>query len=253
MDNNKKKLNLVLDLDQTLIHTDITPMRMMKNNIDYSHLLVQFQDGAQVYTVYFRPYVFEFIKNMSEHYNLYVYTNGTKQYCSIVVNMLVTLLNFNPFVKIQHRETESTIKYLTKLDIQMHNTIIIDDLPTIWDHGVQNIFAIKRFFGKIEEPENELNILEKKLINIIKAHEQNEHIDIPKLVQQKNENYIFSIITPPSSPHKQNNQNKEDTTIMPTITSSDFWTFMHSGDVMEKLNKLDTLEDFDNMNTIGET
>lgn len=197
MHSENDKLNLVLDLDETLVHTLAIKLNNLEKIKDFScnsNLLLQYQDDDFRYIAFYRPYLFDFIKNMSQYYNLFIYTHGSKQYCTIIVNMIVALLEHNPFKHVQYRsENIPTFKYISVLSIDPHKTIIIDDCPYVWNHGQQNIFSIKKFFGpECSEylNDNELKILEIELHDIIATYKKNKNVHISQLVQLKNDKYM---------------------------------------------------------------
>lgn len=88
-----KKLWLLLDLDQTILHT--IPVRRVKSweYFDYMHI----QDDIFVfktnnhhihYVVKFRPGLKEFLLFAYEMYEIYIYTAGNREYANIIVQMI---------------------------------------------------------------------------------------------------------------------------------------------------------------------
>jgi len=62
-----KKKFLFLDLDETLIHTNRNKLGLDEQPID-----------AQLFQLYIRPYAYEFLEKVSEHFEVYVFTAATK-------------------------------------------------------------------------------------------------------------------------------------------------------------------------------
>lgn len=77
MDNNQKYL--VLDLDETLIHS------VSKDEI--CQVTISDEGGCAI-RMNIRPYVREFLENMSKFYHIYVYTASTKSYAQPILNYL---------------------------------------------------------------------------------------------------------------------------------------------------------------------
>ena len=79
--NNKK--TLILDLDETLVHSSFTPFQ--KNDIV---LDVDF-DGI-MYNIYvlIRPYAEEFLKNVSKYFEIVIFTASISKYASPLLDIL---------------------------------------------------------------------------------------------------------------------------------------------------------------------
>jgi CTD small phosphatase-like protein 2 len=73
-----KKKFLVLDLDETLIHSVFT-----NEKTD-----VKFTSKGDEFKFNVRPYCYEFLANMSNHYNVYVFTAGTLDYAEPIIAYL---------------------------------------------------------------------------------------------------------------------------------------------------------------------
>lgn len=163
-DPSKKKL--VLDLDDTIIHT-VVLHRLDHDNIRkyscYQNMLVQYESDFYRNIVFFRPHVFDFIRKIADIYDLYVYTHGTELYCKIVISMLTNLMQFNPFKKMYWRVGNNVAtKNLEFLGLSADDTVIIDDNHRVWHLTPNNVIVIKPFLG----PDNSEYILDTELIKI---------------------------------------------------------------------------------------
>jgi RNA polymerase II subunit A-like phosphatase len=80
-----RKLTLVVDLDQTLIHTSTDPHIEPGLPDVYG-----FRLGGQpiVYHCRLRPHVREFLEKVSKLYELHVFTMATKDYAAAVIDIL---------------------------------------------------------------------------------------------------------------------------------------------------------------------
>ncbi len=80
----KTRLNLVFDLDETLIHSckkdkysDINLLNTRKNKVE-----------TEKYIIYPRTGLYIFLKTVSKFNNLYLLTRGTKEYADNIINNL---------------------------------------------------------------------------------------------------------------------------------------------------------------------
>ncbi|CAD8067911.1 unnamed protein product [Paramecium sonneborni] len=80
--NIRKQKFLVLDLDETLIHSC--------NHRDFPQVTITIQDDNQHVDLTFniRPYCQEFLKEMSKHYTIYLFTASSEMYAQAIVNHL---------------------------------------------------------------------------------------------------------------------------------------------------------------------
>lgn len=145
------RLNLVLDLDETLLHSIV-----IKNNNElvayYSimkNLVVHYVRNDEHMFIFYRPYILDFIRTVADLFDLYIYTNGTHFYVDIIIHFLVDKLGYNPFKKIQCRDKTSKeySKYLSVLDLSASDTIILDDHHFVWMFDKDNQILIKEFLG----------------------------------------------------------------------------------------------------------
>jgi TFIIF-interacting CTD phosphatase-like protein len=87
--NNGKKI-LILDLDETLVHSSFLPFRKDINSneiIDPDiHLKIYFD--KKYYNVYVltRPYIYEFLNDMSKIFIIYIFTASVKEYANPLLN-----------------------------------------------------------------------------------------------------------------------------------------------------------------------
>ncbi|KAG5462470.1 MAG: HAD-like domain-containing protein, partial [Olpidium bornovanus] len=91
-----RKLSLIVDLDQTIIHATVDPTvgewRNDRNNVNHEATrdIAQFilPDSPTVYYIKLRPNAREFLKAASERYELHIYTMGTRSYASKVAEVI---------------------------------------------------------------------------------------------------------------------------------------------------------------------
>ncbi|ORZ37218.1 HAD-like domain-containing protein, partial [Catenaria anguillulae PL171] len=83
---------LVLDMDETLIHARDDPHHPSAHSGD-SHFVVRFpnpQSPLHAFSkhVYLRPFVHDFLEEMSRHYRIVVFTAGIRAYTEQVIREL---------------------------------------------------------------------------------------------------------------------------------------------------------------------
>lgn len=92
----ERRLSLLLDLDQTLIHATVDPMvgEWLNNpsNENYPKLteVHQFQlpESPLVYYIKLRAYTREFLERMNKIFEMHIYTMGTRTYAHAVAKIL---------------------------------------------------------------------------------------------------------------------------------------------------------------------
>ena len=89
-----KKYMLVLDIDETLVHSELIMEQSVKKiefegkNHDRYIEFPNLNGTSDVYGVRFRPYLMEFINRMSKIYDLAVYTASAQDYADAVMDQL---------------------------------------------------------------------------------------------------------------------------------------------------------------------
>ncbi|KAI3835052.1 hypothetical protein MKX03_020346 [Papaver bracteatum] len=155
-----KKLSLVLDLDHTLLHT-VRISDVSKDDQDYLNkkaIVVSsikddnWRNGYDLYNymgamyIKLRPYTRNFLKQLSDRFELYVYTMGTRFYAQAMGKFIdPDGLLFNSIVS----KDDSTIRNRKNLDIlagpDEKNTIIVDDTKHVWEEHQNNLIQIDKY------------------------------------------------------------------------------------------------------------
>ncbi|KAK9740690.1 hypothetical protein RND81_03G054000 [Saponaria officinalis] len=146
----RKKLNLILDLDNTLLNSKKT------RNLPWttSNTLVKLRPGAR-----------EFLKKAREMFELSIYTMGTRDYAHRMANLLAVgsgLHYLSMFGKIISKEDCTTIGK-KGLDIVLSDrrvVLIVDDRDDVWEGSCKgNLVKIEPFWffqeGKVEKKVND--------------------------------------------------------------------------------------------------
>ncbi|RIB10737.1 HAD-like domain-containing protein [Gigaspora rosea] len=137
-----RKLSLIVDLDQTLIHATIDPTVEEwindENNVNHPtvkdiHKFV-LSDSPTIYYIKLRPGLKEFLKNVSEFYEPHIYTMGTRNYASSVVEIIDpdhTIFNERILSRDESRNiNQKNIRRLFPCDDSM--VVAIDDRADVW-------------------------------------------------------------------------------------------------------------------------
>ncbi|GJV84535.1 putative reverse transcriptase domain-containing protein [Tanacetum coccineum] len=154
--NSLNQKTVVLDLDETLIHSTIFRDTSIPITppINYD-FLVKF--GGEVAYVKKRPYVDEFLHFLNQNnFELVIFTAGTKEYASPVLDRL------DPNGFISHRLYRDSrklvnrkyhVKDLSNLGRDLKNVVIVDDKPRSYKLQPENGFPIKRFIDDLQDDE----------------------------------------------------------------------------------------------------
>ncbi len=156
-ENEQKKINLVLDLDHTIIFSSQFPEIQNNRYIKdiYYKILFKSKDletvrlpSNLVYVFHFREGLKSFFDNTKNFCNYYIYSSSYKVYASQVVKKLeekfgIKIQSIKANDDISFRDTD---KNLSKINLNSENSIIIDDNPSTWRNNLNNIILSKRFY-----------------------------------------------------------------------------------------------------------
>ena len=167
----KKIFTLVLDLDETLIsfHRDEYGIGIIKP----------------------RPYLFQFLTEMSKIYELIIFTAATKEYADPILDLIdKNKIFFDKRLYRQHTiiKDNLVIKDLSKLGRDLSKVIILDNIPQNYDLQKENGIFIRNFYG--DDNDDAL----KELIPILTKITKNPNNDIREELKKMKEE-IFSKIT----------------------------------------------------------
>ena len=144
--NPKFKYTLVLDIDETIIHYFFTYINGM---------------------FFVRPYVYEFLNELKQYYEIVTFTAGTKDYADNILNLVDTNDNLIKYRLYRHHTTImgcNVFKDLMRLGRDMSKIIIIDNLKDNFKLQPNNGLFIKTWTSDIND--NQLFDLEKILRDI---------------------------------------------------------------------------------------
>lgn len=148
--NSNNKKTLILDLDETLVHSLSRGTRMSNGH------MVEVKLNNQVATLYYvhkRPYCDLFLKQVSKWYNLVIFTASVKEYADPVIDWLESERKyFNKRYYRNHctlRDGQGYIKDLSNVDKNLQNVLIIDNSPISYALHENNAIIVE---GWINDP-----------------------------------------------------------------------------------------------------
>ncbi|CAO4361821.1 unnamed protein product [Caenorhabditis nigoni] len=154
-----RKLVLLVDLDQTIIHTSDKPMSV---DAEKHKDITKYNLHSRVYTTKLRPHTTEFLNKMSTMYEMHIVTYGQRQYAHRIAQILdpdarlfgQRILSRDELFSAQHKTRN--LKALFPCGDNL--VVIIDDRADVWQYS-EALIQIKpyRFFkevGDINAPKN---------------------------------------------------------------------------------------------------
>lgn len=181
----EEKLNVVLDLDNTLLCA--VPFEYISSETykTYSQKLKYkdfYFDGKPMYRIYLRPHLEDFLDYLFDEFNVSVFTNAEKDYADFVVKNIIFDKSTQPrkldFVFYRYHSNIAMQNYGKMKDLRIiwemahiyyffpANTVIIDDLNLVKNSNYFNCLAIRPFELLSDSIENSLK--DNSLINVSK-------------------------------------------------------------------------------------
>lgn len=133
---------LVLDLDETLVHSSFEP-------VSQAHYVIPINIEGVVHNVYVikRPGVDEFLKRVSEHYEIMIYTASLSKYA----DPLLDKLDIHQVISIRLFRENCTfhdghyVKDLSLINRDISSTIIVDNSPMSYKFHPENAIDCSSF------------------------------------------------------------------------------------------------------------
>ncbi|XP_035219933.1 carboxy-terminal domain RNA polymerase II polypeptide A small phosphatase 1-like [Stegodyphus dumicola] len=144
------KLCLVIDLDETLVHSSFKPI----SNADF---IVPVEIDGVIHQVYVlkRPYVDEFLQKMGEMYECVLFTASLAKYADPVADLLD---KWGVFRSRLFREScvfyrGNYVKDLGRLGRDLHKVIIVDNSPASYIFHPDNAVPVNSWFDDMSDTE----------------------------------------------------------------------------------------------------
>ena len=151
----RNRKTLVLDLDETLVHSSFIPFE--ENDII---LEVEFDNVLYNIYVLVRPKALQFLINMSKYFEIVIFTASLSKYA----NPLLDIIDPKKVCSYRLYRDHCTlingifVKELKRLNRNIKDIIIVDNSPTSYAFNPQNGIPIKSWFE--DKNDNELEKLE---------------------------------------------------------------------------------------------
>ena len=151
----RNRKTLVLDLDETLVHSSFIPFE--ENDII---LEVEFDNVLYNIYVLVRPKALQFLINMSKYFEIVIFTASLSKYA----NPLLDIIDPKKVCSYRLYRDHCTlingifVKELKRLNRNIKDIIIVDNSPTSYAFNPQNGIPIKSWFD--DKNDNELEKLE---------------------------------------------------------------------------------------------
>eukprot|EP01066_Platyproteum_vivax_P008943 Platyproteum_vivax@DN3880_c0_g1_i1.p1 len=144
-----KKRTVLLDLDDTLVKTCLN--QKLKNRSPNFKISLRKEGTFYVYT---RPYVEEFLKELSKHFNIDVFTSADEQYAGVIADKLDKKKRY--IRSIYHKahcimREECCLKDLRLLGCDLQTTILVDNSITSLVCNYDNGLLIQTWDGSIND------------------------------------------------------------------------------------------------------
>jgi len=148
---NANKKTLVLDLDETLVHSSFQPI----DNADFI-VPVQIEDTLHQVYVLKRPGVDQFLKRMGMFYEIVVFTASLAKYADPVLDLLDEhkVVSWRLFREACSNHKGNYVKDMGKLGRELKKSIIIDNSPASYMFNPESALPVESWFD--DENDNEL-------------------------------------------------------------------------------------------------
>ena len=164
------KKTLILDLDETLLHSTFDPVE--------SDHQVPIKIGEVVHTVHvsLRPHVHEFLLHVSQMYEIVIFTASLSNYADPVIDLLDIhkVVKYRLFRDSCFHYQGNYIKDLNVLGRPLKDTIIIDNMPNSYYFHVNNAIPISSWF--FDKSDSELMALIPFLEELYNEHDVTKRI-----------------------------------------------------------------------------
>ena len=204
---NSKKINFILDLDQTIISGEPTEEYNFEKNKKKASKF-RFETMENYYIIFERPYLQQFLTILFKNFNVSIWTAASKDYALFIIDKIIVAGNkdrkidyifFSYHCSISKKIKRGSSKELSILwtyyklpEYNQNNTVILDDyVEDVYKNQKQNCIVAKPFEFKDNNShkDNFLKDLQNKLKTLVLKNPDelstnidkiNGPIDIPK-------------------------------------------------------------------------
>lgn len=145
-----KKSCLIVDLDETLVHSSFKP-------IDNPDFVVPVEIDGVLHKVYVikRPFVDEFLQKIGEWFECVLFTASLAKYADPVANLLDKwgVFRYRLFREACVMQKGSYIKDLNRLGRDLKRVIILDNSPASYAYHPDNAIPVQSWFDDVRDTE----------------------------------------------------------------------------------------------------
>ncbi len=166
------KKTLILDLDETLVHSSFTPF-------EKSDIVLEVDFEGVMYNIYVlvRPFVKEFLMKVAKYFELVIFTASIPKYASPLLDILDKEKNIKHRLFREHCTSinELYIKDLKRLNRPLKDLIIVDNSPLAYAFNEENGLPIKTWYD--DYTDDELNKILPLLLFLSKVDDVRMYIN----------------------------------------------------------------------------
>ena len=223
--NHNKKM-LILDLDETLVHSCLKPIQIKGHSMQPDIFLkVKFHSKYHNVYVLKRPFVDEFLEEMDKYYNIIIFTASVQEYA----DPLLDELDKKKVIKVRYYRNSCTmdkngkfVKDLGTLYKDLSNVILLDNNPISYSVNKSNglpiitwhfdkkdkelfkLIPVLQFLSNVKDVRNHIpQFVESDMVNYNKFNLLLEEID------KENEQNEYLRKRPKSTKHFHVNKNNK--------------------------------------------
>ena len=151
-----KKKYLILDLDETLVHSSFKPFNINNCLID-PDIFLNINYNSKLYEVFvlMRPFVNEFLKEMNKLYHIIIFTASIQEYADPLLDQIDTEKVIKNRLFREDCCLNDDRKYVKDLKVIKHNlgnVILVDNNPVSYSYNKSNGIPIKTWhFDKTDK------------------------------------------------------------------------------------------------------
>ncbi|XP_074347101.1 RNA polymerase II C-terminal domain phosphatase-like 5 [Apium graveolens] len=164
---NRKKLCLVLDLDQTLLHTKRVHRLSQEDRIRFCNSsqkndISRWKSSNVEFLTKLRPFVRKFLPEASKLFDMYIYTNGSRCYAKKMAGLLdPDRVYFGSRIISREDSTAAGQKRLDVVPVHKSGVLILDDSEKAWARDLSNLIVIKQYeYFAAEDPNSPRSLSE---------------------------------------------------------------------------------------------
>lgn len=163
----RKRKTLILDLDETLIHSLSKGFPRTLNGNNSNIIEIKLNNIATLYHVHKRPYCDYFLKEISKWFDLQIFTASVKEYADPIIDWLENDMFDEKIFKKRYYRTDCTYRngvgYIKDLSAffpvdEMKNVVILDNSPVSYALNEDNAVMIEGWIND-QNDKDLLNLL----------------------------------------------------------------------------------------------